>query len=134
MSKTTFHSFNDNLIELAVVRGGLVDCRCRKNKLFFIDTTNDKVHAYDISNDTWNNNVFCTSNILKTVSNLRYGKFFIDSSDISTNSFNISRNDTDIASQQSLFKTKSGSTTTTIIGMSTQNALEIGSEKTIKQS
>ena len=49
-----------------------------------------------------------------------------NASSISTNTSNISSNDTDISSLQSLISTKSGTTTTTRIGDSTQNILEIG--------
>ena len=58
-------------------------------------------------------------------------------SDIATNSSNISSNDTDINGLQSLISTKSGSTTTTRIGGSTKNILEIGpttNPTTINQS
>ena len=32
-----------------------------QNKLFFFNDTNDKIHAYDIDSDTWNNDVSFTS-------------------------------------------------------------------------
>ena len=60
-----------------------------------------------------------------------------NATDIATNSSNISSNDTDISGLQSLISTKSGSTTTTRIGGSTKNILEIGpttNPTTINQS
>ena len=69
-----------------------------------------------------------TSNISTNSSNISSNDTDIasNSSSISTNSSNISSNDTDISTLQGLISTKSGSTTTTRIGDSTKNTLEIG--------
>ena len=80
-------------------------------KLYFYDSTNDKVHAYDIENNSWNNNVSFTSDTLDN-DGTNYTHFSVDSSDISTNASNISSNDTDISTNASNISTNTSNITT----------------------
>ena len=70
-----------------------------QNKLFFFNDTNDKIHAYDIDSDNWNNDVSFTSDSLDN-DGTNYTHFFIDSSDISTNASNISTNTSNITTNR----------------------------------
>ena len=119
-----------------------------ENKLYFTlldeneDTIDDnnQLTVYNISTDTWSTETINTDSQdtdprLITIPVSRSTEITTNTTsitsndtDISTNASNITSNDTDIANLQSLFRTKSGSTTTTRIGTSTQNALEIGGE------
>tara|TARA_A100001011_G_scaffold387996_1_gene466781 strand:- start:54 stop:1349 length:1296 start_codon:yes stop_codon:yes gene_type:complete len=109
-----------------------------QNKLYFQLRENfapiDKFAVYDFSNDIWStetiNNVTTDSTptymLITDGDTSNASKINTNESNISTNTSNISINDTDITTLQSLLSPKSGSTTTSRIGDSTKNTLEIG--------
>jgi len=97
-----------------------------------VSHTNALIRGLEIDNAIEDLTISNDSDIATNSSNISS-----NDTDIATNSSNISSNDTDINGLQSLISTKSGSTTTTRIGGSTRNILEIGpttNPTTINQS
>ena len=82
--------------------------------------------SYSIDNDSWSSETLSISSGDSTPHLYHIGNN--SQTATSTNSSNISSNDTDISALQGLISTKSGSTTTARIGDSTKNTLEIGGD------
>jgi len=69
-----------------------------ENKIYVIDENNNKIHSYDITNDSWTRNISLTSGSLD--SEPAYATVNIQSSAVTTNTSNISTNTSNITTNR----------------------------------
>ncbi len=77
-----------------------------ENKIYIIDETDNKLHSYDITNDSWTRDITLNTESLDVdpayaTVNIQSSSVVTNTSNISTNTSNISSNDTDISTNAS---------------------------------
>ena len=88
-----------------------------ENKIYIIDETDNKLHSYDITNDSWTRDITLNTESLDVdpayaTVNIQSSSVVTNTSNISTNTSNISSNDTDISTNASDISTNASNITT----------------------